>query len=1800
MKCSNMNLSDKLEIVVIETPNVTVTSYDDSLCTGEQPVVDLSVTSIGTGDNFQIWYRLTSTGTTRSWTGTGSGSHTFTVADAVSNTGSAVITQNILIDSIRNLSNTPTTGVACTESLGISAGVSVYPASEGGDATGTATVCNGFNQGTVSVVNQVGDVVKWQYRVGTGGWTDIFNSDTTDYVYNNLSVETEFRAIVQSGPCSEAASNPVTISIQPLPIVTINNTDPTKVCKGNDVELSFEVSNVANGGSGTDWTITYTLNNVTQTLDGSGNGTKTVDFTGVLVDTEVELIKIESRGVNGMQCDNLDLSDKLQVKVIENPILTISGHSDTLCNGSKPSVDVNISGISSSDRFRVFYKLGATGASRTYENKGPGNYTINFVDAVTNNGSTVITETLYIDSVRNIDDVPSAGDLCTGLLGLTRDVDVYPNSVGGDATGDAIVCKDENSGWVEVVNLVGNVVKWQYKEAGGSWTDIFNTDTIAYMYENLSVETRFRAIVKSGPCTEATSTDALIEIRELPEVSINNTDPTYVCYGGSITLSVDVTKVGAGSSGSDWTINYTINGVAASFDGSGNGTATTTISNITADAEIELVSIVSRGSAGMQCNNRDLSDKLEVKVIENPTASISSVESPVCHGETVDFKVEVSNVGTSENWSLVYKLGSGGSNRTLTGTGAGIFAFTTTDLVSNTGTTSNTTDIILVSIENTTNQPTSGANCSSTLSDSESVTVFPETVGGTTSGTATVCKGDNTGWVTLSGHVGDVVKWQSSTNNGVTWSDIANTNDSLQFTNVSVETQYRAVVMSGPCDEETSSTVTISIKELPTVTIVNNTFNVCDGSTATINYFLGNVDAGQTWAITYKVNGTTQSTDLTGTGPGSSSNPFSLTIGPLNSTTDVEFVNVRTTSGDPQCDNAITEKATVTVLDNPSASITSDNDTICEGGNGIVKINVDNVKNGERWILTYDDGVNTNVTKDGFGPGSFTFTTPTLNTAGTYKFKLNSIVNASLNPSCSKTLADSVDIIVDQETEGGTVTPATSSVCLGDNTGILTWNPGVGDIVRWEYSDDGGNTWNNLANNTTTLTYNDIEKTTMYRVYVRSGVCAGKYSTVATVTVLDQPVATISGAPKVCPNTPAVFTLTVSDVPAGEGWTVTFLENGAQRTTTGTGSGTFTLTTRGYPYTTTPSTITVSLEEIRNDVSGCVNDDLNSSAIATITPNPVPAFDAENACQDTLVVFDNKSAIAEGAISGYVWYFGDGDSSKAVSPTHAYDNAGAYRVRLVAISDNGCIAETEKVIDIYHNPTADFTFTNVCQNRDFMPVDASTVGGGSITDWMWRFGDLNTSTDQNPTHRYASSGTYDVTLKVTTDNGCTDEVSKEATIYILPEASFVAQPVCEDDEMDFINTSAIGYGTMTYEWDFDNDGTTNSTATNPGHTFTGTPSFGDFDVQMVATSNNGCRDTTVRTVTVYANPVADFIADRVCFGETTNFGSRAFVPSPSTDIIVEYFWDFADTSFSTGRDPSHTYDRPNENGYGVTLRVVTDKGCEDSETKDVVVDELPEFDLTATPNPICDGDSSVIEVTNASTTLTEFNWNTGATTSSIVARTQGTYSVIVTEDPALGGCQAADSVFLEVWPLPAVDAGRDTTINKGQVVQLMGQPDNMATYTWTPADVLDLPNDQNPITVGESVAGFNQGMMETTTFTLVVEDANGCSNTDDVTVTVLDEFSLIVYNLVTPNFDGDNDTWIIENILAYPEAEVAIFNRYGMEVFKTTGYQNTWDGKYEGKNLPDGAYYYVITIPGGTDSKATVYKGAINLVRTTN
>jgi len=105
---------------------------------------------------------------------------------------------------------------------------------------------------------------------------------------------------------------------------------------------------------------------------------------------------------------------------------------------------------------------------------------------------------------------------------------------------------------------------------------------------------------------------------------------------------------------------------------------------------------------------------------------------------------------------------------------------------------------------------------------------------------------------------------------------------------------------------------------------------------------------------------------------------------------------------------------------------------------------------------------------------------------------------------------------------------------------------------------------------------------------------------------------------------------------------------------------------------------------------------------------------------------------------------------------------------------------------------------------------------------------------------------------------------------------------------------------------------------------------------------------------------------------------------------------------------------------------------------------------------------------------------------------------------------------------------------------------------------------------------------------VTVTDANGCFVEFTVNVPLIGEDCLRVYEIITPNDDGRNDTWKMRNAELYPDAEVFVYDRWGKLVFHTRDAADEWDGRYNGKLLPNDSYHYIINLHDGSEPRTGV------------
>ena len=162
-------------------------------------------------------------------------------------------------------------------------------------------------------------------------------------------------------------------------------------------------------------------------------------------------------------------------------------------------------------------------------------------------------------------------------------------------------------------------------------------------------------------------------------------------------------------------------------------------------------------------------------------------------------------------------------------------------------------------------------------------------------------------------------------------------------------------------------------------------------------------------------------------------------------------------------------------------------------------------------------------------------------------------------------------------------------------------------------------------------------------------------------------------------------------------------------------------------------------------------------------------------------------------------------------------------------------------------------------------------------------------------------------------------------------------------------------------------------------------------------------------------------------------------------------------------------------------------------------------------------------------------------------------------------------------------ASNNVTISKGFSSQLDVTGSNLVTYNWSPSTGLSSTNIANPVA----------SPTQTTTYAVTVTNSFGTSTIVYVTVTVIEDYNVTPNNVITPNGDGKNDVWTINNINSYPDNEVMLFDKAGRLIHAVKNYQNNWDGTVNGNPLKEDTYYYVIKFGGNIAPR----KGYITIVR---
>jgi len=598
---------------------------------------------------------------------------------------------------------------------------------------------------------------------------------------------------------------------------------------------------------------------------------------------------------------------------------------------------------------------------------------------------------------------------------------------------------------------------------------------------------------------------------------------------------------------------------------------------------------------------------------------------------------------------------------------------------------------------------------------------------------------------------------------------------------------------------------------------------------------------------------------------------------------------------------------------------------------------------------------------------------------------------------------------------------------------------------------------------------------------------------------------------------------------------------------------------------------------------------------------PVAEFTSANSvCTGSVVQFNYVEKNIGEPVNYWFWDFGDGTTSRLTNPSHIYNVAGNYKVKLNIKSNIGCASVVfEKIIFVAKLPVVNFDSpVNICVNTSVSFTDKTISADGNIVSWLWNFGDGTTSSGlKNPNHRYLKGGSYTVSLIATTQFGCVNTLSKTVQVTDPPIIDFLDPGSCINDVVEF--KSLVLQGTViSYLWNF-GDGSIDaveSVKSNPKHKYL---SSGTYNVTLAVVSDKGCTSSITKLITINgANPQVNFEVldkDKLCSNKPVVFKNNStilFGNITKIEIIFEYSTTgtnvvFTDNSPTFGETYIYSYPLSSINkNYQVVFKAYSGQLCfQESPPIQITLNGSPTIVFDVIP-PLC-------------INVPKFILTAAKETSGLIGtRTLDGKGIVGNSfDPALAGIGSHPITFtftslkgcteqiirtIVVNPIPIVDAGEDFTILLAGEKQIKANATgNQIKYKWTPS--LGLSNDSIPNPLASPT--------ETTKYTLTVTSKDGCTVTDKIIVNVLiDPF---IPNVFSPNSDGINDTWGIKYLETFVNADIRIFNRYGQEVFYAKQYNTPWDGRLKNIDMPVGVYYFIIEPNNGRNR----FTGSVTLLR---
>jgi gliding motility-associated-like protein len=511
------------------------------------------------------------------------------------------------------------------------------------------------------------------------------------------------------------------------------------------------------------------------------------------------------------------------------------------------------------------------------------------------------------------------------------------------------------------------------------------------------------------------------------------------------------------------------------------------------------------------------------------------------------------------------------------------------------------------------------------------------------------------------------------------------------------------------------------------------------------------------------------------------------------------------------------------------------------------------------------------------------------------------------------------------------------------------------------------------------------------------------------------------------------------------------------------------------------------------------------------------------------------------------WYDQNGPIAGATSQTYTPTVSGTYSVYV----SNGptCAGNDTMSLVIIPAPTDNLPAdASLCINDPLPTLDAGNPG--ATYQWYANNVLLPGETNQTYTPNPGAAGTFTYSVEVNTGNVvCIGDFDVTFTVVSAYTVSTLSdQSICANGTYPLLDAGNPG---ANYQWNDQNGPIAGATSQTYQTTQAGTYS--------VTVGSGSCAGTGQMVLTVNAIPTPALTSASICDYDA--------IPTLDAGAYASATYQWNDQNGPIAGATAQTYTPTGAGTYSVDVTIPP--GCTGSSSMSLTVNAAPLPSVADAD--ICTDQQATLD---AGVAGASYQWSNGGNTQTISTNVAGTYSVLVT----LNNCTATDTAVVNVFaypvaPIVACNPGTGTF----KFIYTWSPIAGAASYevsedggaTWIPANTPTGPETHGlNITIPNfAVRAIGSGLCKI-----------GASS-EPIACEV------VIPNIFTPNGDNVNEFFEIDNIEQYPNNNVQIFNRWGKEVYSVNGYNNS-NKKFDGKDSPDGVYFYIVDLADGTEPKS--------------